>query len=84
MTADRISELGTEMAVLHFVVHQLMVAHCEREQDPIAFAQGLLFEIETTEWPDDEQWQTEIQERMKAFFGQVVSTLKSKTSHHDA
>ena len=87
MTDDSISELdkiGTELAVLHFVVHNLMVTNCEKEQDPVAFAQGLLSEIETAEWPDDEQWQTEVQERLKAFFYQVVSTLKSKTSHHDA
>ena len=90
MTTDRISELTTGHAVLHFIVHQLMVAHCEREQDPIAFAQGLLSQIEEmfADTPRDEQWQTEMQEQMqeqmKAFYGQVVSTLRSKTSHHDA
>ena len=86
MTTDRISELTTELAVLHFVVHQLMVAHCEKEKNPISFAQGLLSQIEGAfaGSPADEQWRTEMQEQMKAFFGQVVSTLKSKTGHHDA
>ena len=74
------------LAVLHFIVHELMVAHCEMEQNPIEFAQGLLAQIEEAfaDAPHDEQWQTEMQEQTKAFFGQVVSTLKSKTSHHDA
>ena len=86
MTTDRVSEITTELAVLHFVVHQLMVAHCEREQDPIAFAQGLLSQIEGAfaKSPADEQWQTKMQEQTKAFFAQVVSTLKSKTSRLDA
>ncbi len=86
MATDRISEITTNLAVLNFVVHQLMVTHCEREQDPVAFAQKLLAQIEEAfaAAPHDEQWQTEMQEQMKAFFGQVVSTLKSKTSHHDA
>ena len=86
MTSDRISEISTELAVVHYVVHQLMVAHCEREQDPVAFAQGLLAQIEEAfaNEPQEEQWRIELQEQTKAFFGQVVSTLKSKTSHHDA
>ncbi len=86
MTTDRISELTTGYAVLHFIVHELMVVHCEKEEDPVTFAQGLLAQIEEAfaDAPHDEQWQTEMQEQTKAFFGQVVSTLKSKTSHHDA
>ncbi len=86
MTDDRISELSTELAVLHYVVHELMVAHCEREQNPVAFAQEFLlpFHRAIAESPDDEQWQSKFLERMQAFFGQVVSTLKSKTPHHDA
>ena len=86
MTTDRISELTTGHAVLHFIVHALMVAHCERDQDPVAFAQGLLAQIEEAfaDAPRNEKWQIEMQEQTKEFFGQVVSTLKSKTSHHDA
>ncbi len=86
MTTDRISELTTGYAVLHFIVHELMVVHCEKEEEPVAFAEGLLAQIEKAlaDAPNDEQWQIEMQEQTKAFFGQVVSTLKSKTSHHDA
>ena len=86
MADDRISELGTKLAVLHFLVHNLMVAHCEKEQDPAAFAQRLLSEIDAAlaEAPTDEQWQIEIREQMQVFFGLVVSTLRSKTSHHNA
>ena len=86
MTTDKYSEITTQLAVLNFLVHQLMVVHCEKEDDPISFAQELLSEIETmfAATPVEEQWETELQEQMKAFFGQVVSTLKSKTSHHDA
>ncbi len=86
MTTDRISELTTGYAVLHFIVNELMVVHCEKDKEPVAFAQGLLTQIEKAfaDAPQEEQWQTEMQEQTKAFFGQVVSTLKSKTSHHDA
>ena len=86
MAPDRMSELTTGFAVLHFIVHQLMVVHCEKEEDPVTFAQGLLSEIEEVfvTSPTDEQWHIEMQKQMKAFFGQVVSTLKSKTPHHDA
>ena len=86
MTQDQITELTVELAVLHFIVHQLMVVHCENERDPVAFAQGLLTQIEEglADAPQDKQWQTDMHERMKAFFGQVVSTLKAKMSHHDA
>ena len=86
MTDDRISELTTGLAVLHFIVHELMVAQCEKAEEPVAFAQELLAQIEEAfaDAPRDERWQIEMQEQTKAFFGQVVSTLKSKTSHHDA
>jgi len=86
MTIDRISELTTGLAVLHFIVHELMVVQCEKAEEPVAFAQGLLAQIEEAfaDAPRDERWQTEMQEQTIAFFGQVVSTLKSKTSHHDA
>ena len=74
------------LGILHFLAHNLMVTSCEREQDPVAFAQGLLSEIEEmfAEAPDDAPLKAKLQERMTAFFGQVVSTLRSKTSHHDA
>jgi len=32
MTTDKYSEITTNLAVLHFVVHQLMVDHCEKEE----------------------------------------------------
>ncbi len=84
--SDRLSEITTQLAVLHYMVNQLMVAHCEREEDPITFAQGLLSQIEKAfaATPTDEQWKIEMQEQTKAFFGQVISTLKSKISHHGA
>ncbi len=86
MSQNQINELTTNVAILHFLVHQLMVAHCEKESDPVAFAQSLLTEMEgmLAEVPKDHQWQIDISDQMKAFFAQVVSTLKSNTHHHDA
>ncbi len=80
------SELTTQLAVLHFVVHHLMVVHCEGQEDPVASAQKLLADIEKAfaDAPKEQQWQVDMQRQMKEFFAQVVSTLRSKTSHHDA
>ncbi len=90
MTANRFTEIEMELVVLHFAVHQLLVAHCERETNPVAFALGLLTDLEetfdtapsSTDLPED--WQAQIRERSTAFFGQVVSTLLTKTARHDA
>ncbi len=89
MTSDRISELQNEVGVLHFVVTHLLVAHCEREENPVQFAQGLSTQLEemfeaTPPADMPEGWQAQIRERMLAMFGLVVSILLRKTAHHDA
>ena len=92
MAPDRLSEIENEVVVLHFVVTHLLMAHCEREENPVEFAQGLLAQMEELfdrPPPDDapempEGWKAQIRERMTAVFGQVVSLLLAKTSHHDA
>ena len=89
MATNRIIDLQNEVVVLHFAVTQLLVAHCEREENPVEFARGLSTQLKEmfdaaplTSMTKD--WQTQIRERMTALFGQVVSILLSKTAHHDA
>ena len=89
MAPDRITEIEHEVLVLHFAVTQLLVAHCEREENPVEFARGLSTQLEEmfdaaplTSAPED--WQIQIRERMMALYGQVVSMLLDKTAHHDA